>query len=313
MKVLITELINGVLEQRLTAAGFECTHHPKITQNEVLQQIANYNGLIVRSGIKVNKALIDAAPNLRFVGRVGSGMELIDVAYAQQRGIVCLNSPEGNRDSVAEHAVGMLLALMHHITKSNTELRQRIWQRNLNAGVELMGKTIGIIGYGNMGSAFAQRLLGFGVRTIAHDKYKVGFSDTLVQEVTLTAIFEQADVVSLHLPLNAETKYYINEHFINSFVKPIYLINTSRGGIAHTIDIAKGLENGKLLGACLDVFENENLATFTNTDWQWFEALIKQQNVILTPHLAGITQQSAYKIAAVLADRIVNMYKYKEK
>jgi D-3-phosphoglycerate dehydrogenase len=309
LKILITELIHEVLEQRLTAAGFVCTHLPKITQTEVLQQIGEYNGLVVRSGIKVTKQLIDAAPNLKIIGRVGSGMELIDVAYAQQRGIVCVNSPEGNRDSVAEHALGMLLALMHNIAKSYTELKQRIWQRNLNAGVELMGKTIGIIGYGNMGSAFAQRLIGLGVRVIAHDKYKIGFSDTLAQEVTLNTIFEQADVVSLHLPLNPQTKHYINEQFITRFVKPVYLINTSRGGIADTMAIVKGLENGKLLGACLDVFENENLANFTQTDWQWFEALIKQHNVVLTPHLAGITQQSAYKIAAVLADKIISKFK----
>ena len=305
MKVLLTEVIHPVLGERLQQAGFDCTHLETTTYAEVKQRLAAYNGLVVRSNIRVNRDLMDAAPNLHFIGRVGSGLELIEVGYALERGIACFNSPEGNRDAVGEHCVGLLLGLLRNIPKADAELRQRRWIRLPNAGEELGGKTVGIVGYGQMGSAFANRLRSFGVSILAYDKYKTGFGDMEVEEVDLKTLQARADIVSVHLPLNEETHHLVNQQWIAAFAKPLYLLNTSRGAVADTWAVLQGLESGKIKGAGLDVFENEQLATFSANDWQWFNALIERRNVVLTPHLAGVTHQSHFKIAAVLADKII--------
>jgi D-3-phosphoglycerate dehydrogenase len=305
-KVLITEVVHPILAEQLNQAGFECIHIEKTTYSEVAQIIGDYVGLVVRSKIKIDSNLIDRAPRLRFIGRTGSGMELIDTVYAEQKGIVCLNSPEGNCDSVAEQAIGMLLGLCHHIVKSDRELRQHFWQRLDNTGTELQGKTIGIIGYGNTGTAFARRLQDFGVRCLAYDKYKTGFGAAgCVIESDMKTIFAEADVLSLHIPLTDETKHLVDKNFIHHFSKPIFFVNTSRGEVVKTIDVLEALESGKLRGAALDVFENEDLGAFSEADWQWYEALIRKNNVVLTPHTAGVSHESAYKIAAILAKKII--------
>lgn len=308
MKILITETIHPTLEQQLNEQNWVCTHLPMTTYEEVSQIIGEYDGLVVRSGIRVDRALLEKAVRLRFVGRVGSGMELIDAVFAQQRHIVCFNSPEGNRDSVAEHTIGMLLALLHNITKSHAEMQQGIWQRNLNAGAELMQHTVGIIGYGNMGSAVAQRLSSFGVTLLGYDKYKVGFATPFLTEVDMATIFRRASIVSLHLPLNTETHHIVNRDFIDRFEHDFYLVNTSRGGIVDTAALLDGLRRGKIKGVCLDVFENEKPATFSALEQEQMNNLRKLPNVVLTPHLAGITQNSSFKIADVLAKKIIQHF-----
>lgn len=308
MKILITETIHPTLEQQLSEQNWVCTHLPITTYEEVSRIIGEYDGLVVRSGIRVDRALLEKAVRLRFVGRVGSGMELIDTVFAQQRHIVCFNSPEGNRDSVAEHTIGMLLALLHNITKSHAEMQQGIWQRNLNAGTELMQHTVGIIGYGNMGSAVAQRLSSFGVTLLGYDKYKVGFATPFLTEVDMATIFRRASIVSLHLPLNTETHHIVNRDFIDHFEHDFYLVNTSRGGIVDTAALLDGLQRGKIKGVCLDVFENEKPATFSALEQEQMNNLRKLPNVVLTPHLAGITQNSSFKIADVLAKKIIQHF-----
>ncbi len=308
LKILITETIHPTLEQQLSEQNWVCTHLPATTYEEVSQIIEEYDGLVVRSSIRVDSALLEKAVRLRFVGRVGSGMELIDTAFAQQRHIVCFNSPEGNRDSVAEHTIGMLLALLHNITKSHAEMQQGIWQRNLNAGTELMQHTLGIIGYGNMGSAVAQRLSSFGITLLGYDKYKVGFATPFLAEVDMATIFGRASIVSFHLPLNTETHHIVNRDFIDRFENDFYLVNTSRGGIVDTAALLDGLHSGKVKGACLDVFENEKPATFSALEQEQMDSLRKLPNVVLTPHLAGITQNSSFKIADVLAKKIIQHF-----
>lgn len=308
-KILITEVVHPILAQMLGEAGYDCTHLEKTTYDEIESIIGDYIGLVVRSKIKVDSALIKRGSRLQFIGRTGSGMELIDTQYAQQCGITCLNSPEGNCDSVAEQAVGMLLAILHNIVKSDRELRQHLWQRLENTGSELLGKTVGIVGYGNTGSAFARRLQGFGVDVLAYDKYKTGYSNNWVRETDMHAIFSKADILSLHIPLTSETRHLVNSAFIERFAKPIYLINTSRGEVVNTLDVLRALDSGQLKGAAFDVFENEELHQFSEADWQWYESLVRRNNVVLTPHTAGVSQESAYKMAFILGKKILNFLK----
>lgn len=307
-KVLITEVVHPVLQTELTDFGFECLHLEKATYTDVLAIIDQFTGLVVRSKIKVDRELIDKAQKLRFIGRTGSGMELIDIDYAQQKKITCLNSPEGNRESVAEHATGMLLSLLHNIGKSDAELRRGEWKRLQNTGTELMGKTVGIIGFGNTGTAFAKRLQSFGVKILAYDKYKKGYKQKGVKESSLETIFQQADVLSLHIPLNSETHYWIGKRFLEQFAKPIYLINTSRGAIINIREVLECLETGRLKGLALDVFENEELSSFSSNEYKWYEHLCKKQNVVITPHIAGVTHEATYKLAQVLAQKIIDFY-----
>ena len=307
-KVLITEVVHPVLQTELTDFGFTCTHLEKVSYGEVLEMIGEFAGIVVRSKIKIDRQLIDKGESLKFVARTGSGMELIDVDYASQKGITCFNSPEGNCDSVAEHAMGMILSLLHQINKADAELRRCEWNRLENTGTELFGKTVGIIGYGNTGSAFAKRLQGFGVKILAYDKYKSGFGGQGVKESSLNDLFELADIVSLHIPLTDETKNWVNSSFLAQFSRPIYLINTSRGGIANTEDMLVGLKEGLLKGLAIDVFENEDLSSYTNVEYQLIQELSTYSNVVMTPHIAGVTHESAYKIAYLLAKKIIHHF-----
>ncbi len=306
-RVLITDDIHPVLFENLSARGYLCETHPVISHDEILKLIPEFEGLVISTRTIVDRAIIDSGKKLRFIARAGSGMEIIDVAYAQSKGIVCLNSPEGNRDSVAEQAIGMMLGLLHHFPVADRELRNHQWNREANRGTEMMGKAIGIIGFGNTGSTVAKKLKGFGVKILVYDKYKQGFGKEDVEEVDLNEIFECADLVTFHIPHNAETHFMVNESFIDSFNKPFILINCARGKILKTDDLIDALKRKKIIAAALDVFENENKAEIESESQEWFEELIKMDNVILTPHIAGWSHESKRRVAEILADKIISI------
>lgn len=310
MKILFIDTTHPLLHKELAKAGFQCDLNFNWSENEIIQNINNYEGVVIRSKIKFTKDIIDKATNLKFIARVGAGMENIDIAYAESKGINCLHAPEGNCDALAEHALGMLLSLFNNICKANNELREGKWIREANRGVELMGQTVGLLGYGVMGSAFAKRLQGFDCKVLAYDKYKKGFGTDKVAEVQLTELFEHSDILSIHLPLTDETHYLINDAFINKFKKPIYIINTARGKNLQTSDLVKNMETGKVLGACLDVLEYES-SSFENIETDKlpdaFRYLIKSEKVVLTPHIAGWTHESNKKMAAILVSKIKNL------
>ncbi|MFO8087645.1 MAG: NAD(P)-dependent oxidoreductase [Bacteroidales bacterium] len=304
MNVLFLDTSHPVLEQELEKAGFQCTFWNKV--DPLAKAISSSSGLIVRSKIKIDRALIDAAPQLRFIGRIGAGMENIDVKYANSKGIQVFNSPEGNRDAVAEHALGMLLALMNHMLTADAEVRKAIWKREANRGTEIKDKTIGIIGFGNMGSAFAQRLNGFDCTIIAYDKYKKGFGNQLVAEVDYATIFQKSDILSLHVPLTDQTHHLVNNDYLNKFKKPIWIINTSRGPVVDTSAILSGIDKGLIRGAALDVLEFETYSFDKLHDLpDTFQKLVASPKVILSPHIAGWTFESKVKLSKYLAQKIV--------
>jgi len=309
MNILIIDKVHHVLPQLLSENGHDVLIDLAKGYSYYLDKISGFDGIIIRSGIQIDKAFIDKASKLKFIARVGAGMENIEVDYAQQKGIKCINSPEGNRTAVGEQALAMLLSLFNNLKRADTEVRKGIWNREANRGVELEGMTVGIVGYGNMGSAFAKRLVGFGVEVVAYDKYKTGYSDRYVQEASMEYLFAQCDVVSLHLPLNKETKYLVDSDWLGKFEKQIYLINTARGPIVRTQDLVKAIDESKVLGACLDVLEYEELG-FENIDIdkfpKAFHYLRNSNKVILSPHIAGWTQQSNYKLSKVIADKILS-------
>ena len=307
MKVLITDDVHPLLIEQLQQMGYEVNFQPNISFEETLDQISSYTGLIINSKILCGPELLDKATNLRWIGRLGSGMEVIDTIACDERGVKYFNSPEGNRNAVAEHALGLLLNLLNNITKSNNEVKQGKWIREPNRGEELSGKTVAIIAFGNTGEALAKILRGFDVQVLVYDKYKKGFGNDLVKESTLEEIFEKADIVSLHLPLTDETKYMIDEKFLNSFRKPICLINTSRGKVLKTTALISAIQSGKVKAAALDVLENEKINQLNEQEQQWFDALVKEERVILTPHIAGWTVESKRKIAEVVIEKIKSL------
>lgn len=312
LHVLFVDSTHNKLPEKLTQAGFICDYNPDINPTEIINVISKYDGVIIRSKIKIDKNIIDHAKNLKFIGRVGAGLENIDVTYAVQKGIKCFNSPEGNRDAVGEQALGMLLTLFNNIIKSDSEVRNGKWIREGNRGLEIKGKTIGIIGYGNMGSAFAQRLKGFEANVIAYDKYKFNYSNEFITEKTMDDLFNQTDILSLHVPLTEETQFMVNNEYINRFKKDIYIINTSRGKVLKTDDLVKNMKTGKVLGAALDVLEYEQVS-FENLHSandlpEAFQYLIKSNKTVLTPHIAGWTHESNIKLSEFLADKIIESF-----
>jgi D-3-phosphoglycerate dehydrogenase len=310
--VLFIDSNHSILQESLEKVGIQCDLNYHWTLAQIEANIHLYDGIVIRSRIRLGKELIDKGTQLRFIARAGAGMENIDVAYAESKGIRCLHSPEGNRDAVAEHAVGMLLALFNNLCRGNREVREGKWIREGNRGLELMGKTVGIIGYGNMGGAFAHRLSGFGVTVLAYDKYKSNFSDSFATECTLEHLQKEADIVSLHTPLTEETSYLANDSFFQKFSKDIFLINTARGKVVNTTDLLKNLESGKIKGACLDVLEFES-GSFEELGAapEAFQELIRSEKVMLSPHIAGWTKESNIKIAEVLAGKILLLLKDK--
>ncbi len=309
-KVLFLDTTHPILYEKLKEYGFEIHFDFESKEDELISKISEYQGIIIRSRIKITSKLIQHASNLKFIGRVGSGLENIDINFAQQKGIYCLNSPEGNRDAVAEHALGMLLCLNNKIIKSDQEVRNGIWLREENRGSEIAGKMVGIIGFGNMGSAFAQRLRGFDCSILAYDKYKTNYAPTYVREASMTEIFEQADIISFHIPYNSETHYLINQSFIESFQKNIIIINTSRGKVLNTNDLVAQMELNKVTGACLDVLEYETTNLQNLAINQWTDAMVrlsKMKNVVLSPHIAGWTHESNIKLSLILAEKIKSL------
>lgn len=312
MKVLIIDSIHAVFTERLIEKGFEIVDGTQWDIEKVLQNINDFIGLSIRSRFLIDKTFLDHCTNLKFITRAGAGMENIDVAYAELKGIACINSPEGNRDAVGEHALGMLLMLLNRLKISDAEVRKGIWKRAENRGIEIKGKAIGIIGFGNMGSTFAKKLQGFECDVLAYDPY-IKIDDLkfpFVKQVELEALFEQTDILSLHIPLTEETMFMIDDLFINSFQKNIYIINTARGKNLRIADLVKNLKTGKVIGACLDVLEYES-TSFENIDAtnlpDDFKYLLQCENVILTPHIAGWTHESNFKLSAVLADKVLQL------
>lgn len=310
-KILFIDTAHPWLDEALTEQGFECVWETGTDRKQILDKLPDFDGVIVRSKIKFDKEALDCTTKLKFIARVGAGMENIDTDYAAEKGVVCLNAPEGNRDAVGEHALGMLLAMLNHLIRVDQQVRNGLWIREGNRGTEIQGKTIAIIGYGNMGSAFAEKLNGFGANVIAYDKYKTGFGGALVRETQMDEVFADADILSLHVPLTDETRYLVNQDYLNRFKKPIYLINTARGQCLDTAALMDAIDNDKVTGAALDVLEFEKLS-FENLKSNelpvTFERLIHSPKVILSPHIAGWTHESAYKLARVLAAKIKALY-----
>ncbi len=307
MKVLFIDTVHPVLKERLEEAGFHCTEAYESSREEILDRISDFQGVVIRSKFTIDKNFLDSAHSLKFIARSGSGLENIDLRETARRGIAVFNSPEGNRDAVAEHAMGMLLMLFNKLKKGDAEVRKGIWLREENRGIELGGKTVGIIGYGNTGRAFAKRLAGFECKVLAYDKYKPEFDTSFATPATPEDIFEMADIVSFHVPLTDETTYLFDKQFIDKMSQPFYLINTSRGKVVNTEALVKGLKSGKVKGACLDVLEYESKAfdLKTGTSPEPIQYLINADNVILSPHVAGWTVESYYKLSAVLAEKIL--------
>ncbi|MFK8101506.1 MAG: NAD(P)-dependent oxidoreductase [Saprospiraceae bacterium] len=305
-KVLISDGVHPLLIEGLEADGYHCDYQANITLEETRKIISNYEGLIINSKIIMDRGFIDEAKQLKFVGRLGSGMEIVDIPYARSKGIAVLKSPEGNRNAVAEHALGMLLSLTNKLMQADREVRQKSWNREGNRGIEIMGKTVGLIGFGHTGSQFARKLSGMGVKILAHDKYKKGFAKEFpfVKETDISEIKQQADIISFHLPLTAETNYLLDEKFINSCKDGLIVINTSRGGIVKTTALLAALQTGKLGGACLDVFENEKPDRYTATETALYDTLFALDQVVLSTHVAGWTKESKERLASVLLAKI---------
>lgn len=309
-KVLFLDKTHPVLPKMLQNLGLEIVYYDELP-NEHLDSLSDFLGIIVRSKV-IDENFMQKFPHLKFIGRVGAGMENIDTVHTEKKGIQCVNSPEGNRDAVGEHTLGMLLNLTNRLNIADHEMRYGKWRREQNRGYEIGHMTIGIFGYGNMGSAFAEKISGFNARVIAYDKYKKNYSNHLVEEVDLEDFFKETDVVSFHIPLTQDTEFLVNNSFINQFQKDIYILNTSRGKILKTADLVQNLETGKVRGAALDVFEYEssNFETlFEKSMPSEFQYLVKSNKVILTPHIAGWTYESKYKLAMVVGEKITTMKK----
>lgn len=305
MKILQLDKNHPLISEQLTAKGFVVEEDHSSTYDEVLEKIIDYQGIIIRSRIPLDKNFLTKASHLKFIARVGAGMENIDIETAENLGIKLINSPEGNRDSVAEHVVGMLLILMNRLFIASNEVKNGIWKREENRGDELLGKTFGIIGYGNMGKATAKRLSGFGVEVIFHDILP-NLSDEFATQVSLEELQKRADILSLHIPLTSETHYLIDEEFISKMEKNFYFVNTARGKNLKTKALVEAIESGKVLGACLDVLEYEK-SSFENLEIenQDLKYLLDSEKVIVTPHIGGWTHQSKEKLAQVIVDKIL--------
>lgn len=312
MKILHLDKNHPLLIEQLTAASFENDENYYAPKDAIEQIIHQYDGIVLRSRFKIDKAFLDAATNLKFIGRVGAGLENIDCEYAEQKGIKLIAAPEGNKTAVAEHALGMLLNLMNKLSYVDREVRNGVWKREENRGIEIEGKTVGIIGYGNMGKAFAQRLKGFNCKVICYD-IKSNIGDANAQQVSLDYLQLHSDILSLHTPETPETHHYINKDFITGFAKSVWLINTARGKSVCTDDLVDALKSGKIKGAGLDVLEYEK-SSFENmfTDNEFpdaFRYLISAENVLLSPHIAGWTMESKEKLAQVIVDKIIAIFK----
>ena len=304
MKVLFVDTVNPLLFNELEKHKILCDTAYDKTKNEISTIIKQYDGVVIRNRFEIDKEFIDAAKKLKFIARAGSGTENIDVIYAKSRKITCFNAAQGNKQAVAEHALGMTLSLLNNINHSDLEVRNGMWNREANRGTEISGKTFGIIGLGNNGSAFTNLLKSFNAKILAYDKYRTAYP----YQTNMKNIYNEADFISLHIPLNKETEYLVNDNFISQFKKPIYLINTSRGKCVKTSSLVKGLKDKKILGACLDVLEHEKTSFETlvsNNKMKDLKYLFDSKDTILTPHIAGWTKESDVKIAKIISEKII--------
>ena len=312
MNVLFIDTVHPILRETLLQKNYSCTDGTKMTRSQILSEINNYHGVVIRSKFKIDEEFLKAATSLQFIARSGAGLENINLDLTKKNQIKVFNSPEGNRDAVGEQALAMLLSLFNNLNRADREVRNGIWEREGNRGIELKGKTVGIIGYGNMGKAFAQRLSGFECTVLAFDKYAPNCTDEYATAVQLNEIFKRADIVSLHIPLTQETEFLANDSFFNSFQKEIYVINTARGKIVKTEALVKGLESGKIKGACLDVLEFEKTSfenlSFNENKPKALDYLHQSNKVILSPHIAGWTKESYEKLSSFLAEKIIRSF-----
>ena len=310
-KILFINQAHPVMSQTLTAAGYTCVEDTESTKEEIESKLSEYDGIVLRSRISIDKQFLKAGKHLDFIAREGVGLEHIDVEYAESIGITVFISPEGSQDTVGEHAIGMLLNLLNKINTADRQVRAGQWLREENRAVEVKGKTIGIIGYGNMGTSFARKISGFEVKCLTYDKYKTNYGDEYAEESTLERIFQEADIVTLHIPFEEANYHFVDEKFINSFVKNIYIINTARGLALKTSAVTEGLKSGKVLGVGLDVLEYEK-SSFSEVNFadlpEPFHYLISSDKVVLAPHIAGWSFESKKKHGQVLAKKIMEFY-----
>ena len=306
MKILIADSMHASLFEMLEAQKWDYDYHPEYKREDIKNALPGYDGLMIRSKTFLDREMLENASKLRFIARAGAGLDLIDMAVAKEYQIEVFHAGTGNRDAVAEHALGMLLGLFNNILRADRQVRDGIWDREGNRGVELMGKTVGLIGYGNNGTATARRLSGFGCKVLAYDKYRDNYGDAFARESSMEEIASEADILSLHIPLTDVTRYLVDEQFIAGFVKPFYLLNLSRGEVVKLKAVTEALESGKIKGACLDVLENEKIGKLTAEQQEVFDYLRASDRVVLTPHIGGWTHESYVRINKVLVEQIQN-------